>query len=317
MMISRSYTFVSAVMVAAVALSGCTGSTLPSSATGALGAASRVSTAAGKDLLYVTGACGGTCILSYPKGKPVAALNVAGASLCSDKSGNVFVATSTGSGEAVVYEFAHGGTQPITTFNLSGILAEGCAVDPKSGDLAVTYLCSGCNYGPVAVFHNAQGTPTVYSQSGVFLSYCGYDGNGNLFADGNGANGFALMELPHGGGSLGQISVNQSISTAGAVQWDGTDLAIEDLTKPTIYRFTISGSTASLAGSVKLKGAGSFIGPSWIQGGMVLVPFGGVSYSPQYVGYWKYPGGGNAKKVVKKHLDATGIAGVTVSVASQ
>ena len=214
----------------------------------------------------------------------------------------------------MVYEFAHGGTQPIATLNLSGILAEGCAVDPKSGDLAVTYLCSGCNYGPVAIFHNAQGMPSVYSQSGVFLSYCGYDGKGNLFADGNGANGFALLELPKGGSTLGQVSVSQSISTAGAVQWDGTRLAIEDLTNPAIYRFTISGSAATLAGTVTLKGAGSYIAPSWIQGGTVLVPFGGESYSPQYVGYWKYPGGGNAKKVVKKHLDASGIAGVTVSV---
>lgn len=316
MMISRSYRFVSAVIVAAVALSGCTGSTLPSNTTGALAAASRVSSAAGKNLLYVTGACGGTCILSYPKGKVVSALSVAGASLCSDKSGNVFMPTSTGSSKAVVYEFAHGGTQPIATLNLSGILAEGCAVDPKSGDLAVTYLCSGCNYGPVAIFPNAQGTPSVYSQSGVFLSYCGYDGKGNLFADGNGGNGFALLELPSGGSTLGQISVSQSISTAGAVQWDGTDLAIEDLTNPAIYRFTISGSTATLAGTVTLKGAGSYVAPSWIQGGTVLVPFGGTSYSPQYVGYWKYPSGGNAKKVVKKHLDATGIAGVTVSVAS-
>src|SRR5690348_17177219 len=236
MIVSRLSRFALGIAAAAVALSGCSGSSLPSGAAGRT-AHSTSARVASSDLLYVTGACGGTCILSYPKGKPVASLSVSGASLCSDKNGNVFVPTATASGVAVVYEFAHGGTQPISTLTLSGILAEGCSVDSSSGNLAVTYLCHGCNYGPVAVFKNAQGTPTVYSKSGVFLSYCGYDASGNLFADGNASQGFTLLELPKGGSSLATISVGQSISTAGAVQWDGTYLAIEDLTSPAIYRF--------------------------------------------------------------------------------
>ena len=314
MIVSRLVRLTFSTFAAVVMLSACTSSgSVPNTNGAATGPP--LSRAAHADLLYVSGGCGGTCILSYPKGKPVGSLAVSGASLCSDKNGNVFVPTTDGSGHAVVYEFAHGGTQPIATLTVDGILAEGCSVDPSSGNLAVTYLCHNCDYGPVDVFANAQGSPKTYFKSGVFLSYCGYDDKGNLFADGA-SSGFALLELPSGGSSLEPISVSQSISTAGAVQWDGSNLAIEDISHPAIYRFSVSGSTATLAGTTTLKNAGSFVAQSWIQGKNVIVPFGGASYSAEYVGFWKYPKGGDAKKVLKKHLDATAISGVTVSTAS-
>ncbi len=298
--------------IALAFLSGCGGAMPGTATTTALASRSAVPAAHG-DLLYVTGGCGGTCILSYPKGKPVASLPVAGAGICSDKHGNVFLPTSTASGDAVVYEFAHGATSPKATLSISGILAEGCSVDPKTGNLAVTYLCSGCDYGPVAIFKNAQGTPKSYEETGVFLSFCGYDNQGNLFADGNGGTGFTLLELAHGGSSLVPISVSQSIANAGQVQWDGTYLAIEDLSHPTIYQFQVSGSAATLKGTTKLTGAGTWGGQSWIKSGTVIVPFAPSGSSPSVVGYWKYPGGGSPSKTIKKHLGDGALSGVTVS----
>jgi hypothetical protein len=270
--------------------------------------------AAKGDLLYVTAGCGGTCVFSYPNGKRSGHLAASGAGLCSDKKGNVFMPTATSSGNAVVYEYAHGGTMPIATLNLPGLLAEGCSVDSKTGDLAVTYLCKNCDYGPVAVFKGARGSPTSYDVTGVFLSFCGYDNRQDLFADGNGGQGFALVELPVGGSSLTPISVKQSINSAGEVQWDGKYLAIEDLLHPVIYQFQVAGSTATLAGTTKLQGAGNTAAQSWIQGASVIVPFGATTHPPNEVGVWKYPAGGPATKIIKKHLGTSVLAGATVSV---
>lgn len=63
------------------------------------------------DLIYATGACGGTCILSYPQGALVGSLNVGDAGTCADKTGNVFIANQNS-----LFEYAHGGSTPIKTF---------------------------------------------------------------------------------------------------------------------------------------------------------------------------------------------------------
>ncbi len=307
------------VCAAAVLLAGCGGAQLPASVPAVPLSPSNTALHASDQgdknqaLLYVTGGCGGTCTLSYPKGKPVGSLPIAGAGLCSDKKGNIFLTGADPSGNAVVYEYAHGATSPKATLSLPGILAEGCSVDPATGDLAVTYLCHNCSYGPVAIFKGAKGSPTSYEQQSVFLSYCGYDGAGNLFADGNGPGGFALLELPAGGYKLSPISVSQSIAVAGQVQWDGTYLAIQDIAGAAIYQFQVSGSAATRKGTTKLKGIGGWSGQSWIVGGTVTVPFATTGYSPTEVGLWKYPAGGAAKKVIKKNLGTGSLAAVTVS----
>lgn len=293
-------------------LAGCTGAVPPTSSSG-VQARPAVRDAGRGNLLYVAGGCGGTCVLTYPKAKPSATLSVAGVGLCSDKHGNVFMPTATSSGNAVVYEYAHGATSPKATLTVPGILAEGCAVDPATGNLAVTYICSACSYGPLAVFAKAKGSPEIYEQAGVYLSYCGYDDKGNLFTDGNGA-GFSLLELPKGGNALEPISVSQSITEAGQVQWDGTYLAIEDLSHPVIYQFSISGSTATRKGTTQLNGAGTWSGQSWIQGKTVIVPFATTGSSPNELGYWSYPAGGAPTKIVKKHLGTGTISAVAVSL---
>ncbi len=300
---------------AAVALlAGCGGLQPPVGAPGVQQGSAGVP-AAKSSLLYATGGCGGTCVFSYPKGKPGASLSLGGAGLCTDKRGDIFMPSSTSSEKAVVYEFAHGASSPKATLNVPGLVAEGCSVDPTTGNLAVTYLCQDCSYGPLAIFQNAKGTPETYEQAGIFLSYCGYDNKGNLFTDGNGSTGFALLELSAGGNILSPISVSQSIAVAGQVQWDGTYLAIEDLSNPVIYQFQISGSAATRKGTTKLTGAGAWGGQSWIQGSTVVVPFASTGSSPNELGFWKYPASGAVKKTIKKNLGTGSLAGVTVSVA--
>ena len=139
---------------AAAMLAGCGGSQPPIGAQGAMPQTSAIAThaergkswmlpeAKNEDLIYAVGGCGGTCVLSYPKGKLVGELSGAyGDADCSDTKGNVFISEAT-----EVAEFAHGGKTPIATYNVAYAPPFGCSVDPESGSLAVV------NGARVAVF---------------------------------------------------------------------------------------------------------------------------------------------------------------------
>ena len=69
------------------------------------------------DLIYATGGCGGTCVLSYPDGKIVGSISTYGGGPCSDAAGNV----SIPSGYQVL-EFQHGGAVRPTADNLPAAL---------------------------------------------------------------------------------------------------------------------------------------------------------------------------------------------------
>ena len=51
-----------------------------------------------------------------------------------------------------------------------------------------------------------------------------------------------FAELPKGGKSLQNITLNQTIGGPGGVQWDGKYAAIADQEAPGIYQFTVTGS---------------------------------------------------------------------------
>jgi hypothetical protein len=183
-------------------------------------------------------------------------------------------------------EFAIGGTEPVKTLVESVGLAANCAMDPTTGDLAATIL----NKGDVVIFaHTSHGGNTV--TTGLFEAYFdGYDDNGNLFVDGfNSSLAFALVELPRGSGTFENISISNTVSFPGAVQWDGKYLTVGDQESHAIYRYNVSGTTATLKGTVSLTGA-SDCGQTWIGGGGVLFcPDSGNTQGEVY----KYPGGGS------------------------
>ncbi|MGA8324794.1 MAG: hypothetical protein WB757_01835 [Candidatus Cybelea sp.] len=183
-------------------------------------------------------------------------------------------------------EFAIGGTEPIKTLVESVGLAANCAMDPTTGDLAATIL----NKGDVVIFaHTSHGGNTV--TTGLFEAYFdGYDDNGNLFVDGfNSSLAFALVELPRGSGTFENISISNTVSFPGAVQWDGKYLTVGDQESHAIYRYNVSGTTATLKGTVSLTGA-SDCGQTWIGGGgVVFCPDSGNTQGEVY----KYPGGGS------------------------
>jgi DNA-binding beta-propeller fold protein YncE len=271
------------------------------------------------NLLYVSDAeSGDLYVYSYPKAKlegTITGLN-APEGECVDKAGDVFVANT---GDTDVLEYAHGGTSPIATLSDSGYYPLGCAVDPTTGNLAVTNIC-GELYGQcvadgnLLIYPPAKGTPQSYTDSSIAeYFFCGYDDKGNLYVDGLYNSNFAFAELRRGHSSFTNVTLNTFIYQPGGVQWDGKYVAVgnEDLNNNIIYDFRISGTQGKLArpGGTPLDGA-TLVVQFWIQGNAVIGPNHGGSGS---VMFFKYPGGGSPTRV----LDAFSTPiGSTVSMAN-
>jgi hypothetical protein len=303
---------------AAAMLAGCGGPQPPIGASGAIPQTSAIATHADRgkswmlpeakteDLLYITNVYTVT-VYSYPQGKLVGTLKnfYRPEFECSDKAGDVFI----GEGNTI-YEYSHGGKRPIETISTAPLISQGCASDPTTGNLAVA-LDYGDSYGDLAVYPQAKGTPTLYSNNKMLFNFCGYDDSGNLYADGifEGV-GLGFIELPKGDSGLVNLTLNQSLESAGAVQWDGKYLAIGDEEANKIYRFAISGSSGTLKDTVSLGGAQTVL-QWWIQGKKVVGP----DDIPNTVWYWDYPAGGNSIKAITKGVFHP--AGAAVSVAKK
>jgi len=273
------------------------------------------------DLLYVSDENGSVYVYSYPKGQLVGTLtgfsNPAG--VCSDKSGNVFI-TDTPATE--IFEYAHGGKKPIASIVDSGGYPESCAVDATTGDLAVTNYEAIVRKGPgnITIFSHGTRNPTTYSDPAVndFL-FCGYDGAGNLYADGinAGTTESEFVELTRGSTQLSNITLNKRVDFPGGVQWRDGALIIEDVSTDRVYRVAISGSKGRITRTTILKrDRSNLLAQFWIQGRTIILPDGKSSRQANRVGFWPYADGGAPTKI----LGAPGSAelfGVTVSLASK
>jgi hypothetical protein len=145
------------------------------------------------------------------------------------------------------------------------------------------------------VFPNAHGTPKKYRASTIYYyQFCGYDNKGNLYVDGTKSSVFQLAELPRGHSSLINIKLDKKMAFAGAVQWDGTLLAIGDYPSNAIYRFHVSGNTGTNVGETHLDSASFAIG-LWIDGSRVIGP----NDDGANVMFWNYPQGGPHTKVIE------------------
>jgi hypothetical protein len=257
-----------------------------------------------EDLLYISNVYTVT-VYSYPKGKHVGTLKGFYRPIgeCSDSAGDVFIANGD------ILEYTHGGKKPIQTLSLTGYTAQSCAIAPTTGNLAVTWD-KGNDPGYVAIYPNASGSPELYGIGYMQFIFCGYDPVGNLYVDGEASNEnkFLFAELPKGGSSVENITLNQSFEYAGAVQWDGKYVAVGDDEAQKIYQFTISGSAGTLEGSTDLGNADSVY--QWVIDGKKAV---GSDDIPSTVWYWHYPAGGPAIKSIAK--DVFHPVGATISKA--
>ncbi len=271
----------------------------------------------------------GLLVFSYPKGELVGEVTVPSgypAGLCPDSAGNVFVTTANRVSQSYIYEYAHGGTQPIATLSDPG-QANGCAVDPKTGNLAVTnYLVAGSSSGDVAIFLDAKGTPSTYFDPQIpFYLYCAYDSNGNLYADGgNRAPANVIGELPAGSSTFSNITLTKNVGPI-SIQWvgdsfivSGSDVQSKFGPQP-IYKVRLSQGVGKVSGPILLRSPHN-LNPYegvqfWMQGHTLIGP---DRKGPllELVNFWHYPSGGWPKKIIRRPGGAINLHGVTVSRAN-
>jgi len=163
--------------------------------------------------------------------------------LCIDPATqNVWVVTSYTQGQII--EFKHGGMHPIRDLNLGGgANIYGCAVSPKTGDLAVTSRNQGSFPGALYVFEKARGKPKSYGAPGPKMYwpyFVAYDSSGNAFVDGYGGQ-YALQvaELEPTARKLHIVTpTGLGGYSPGGVQYNDTNLAIGNAKSAVIYQIT-------------------------------------------------------------------------------
>jgi hypothetical protein len=149
------------------------------------------------------------------------------------------------SGAADVEEFKAGGKTPIATRSVTAGVPVGCAIDPTTGDLAVTIISNG----DVVIFKPGSSAGSALPSGLVEALFDGYDAKGNLFVDGFSSSGaFQLVELPKGSSTFENIS---GVSPDGNVQWDGKYLTIG--CGGQICRYRVVGTKAILKGTVAVS----------------------------------------------------------------
>ena len=127
----------------------------------------------------------------------------------------------------------------------------------------------------------------------------GYDNDGNLFFDGfNDSNQLRTRRAPEEQHEVPSDYHEQHGRFPGSVQWDGTYLTVTDQGTATMYQYTLSGTKATLKGSVSLKGS-SDCAQTWIATGIVFCADAG-DYGAEV---FNYPAGGSPIAVFSGNFD--------------
>jgi hypothetical protein len=258
------------------------------------------SEAKSEDLMYVSNVSSVT-VYSYPAGKFVGTLaglyHTHGG--CVDAAGDVYI-----TGSSQIIEFAHGGTTPLKILKDPLYDPESCSVDPTTGDLAVTNYDTSSGFpGNVAVYRKARGIPRSFiGYSFYYYYFCGYDGSGNLYVDGqdNGGENFEFGELPKNGRAIQPSTLDENIVAPGGIQWDGQYLVVGDQSDPVLYQFAMSKGGGTLAGTVQL-GSAQTVREFWIQGSSVVAP--NYLSNTSNVLVYAYPAGGSPTKTITDEID--------------
>ncbi|HEX3456351.1 MAG TPA: hypothetical protein VHR97_00205 [Candidatus Baltobacteraceae bacterium] len=319
---------------------GCGGSQAPIGAPGS--AQQSLATGRGKswmlpeanksDLLYVSSSDGNVYTYTYPKGRLVATLSGFTKPLgeCVDAAGDVFITaySSPSSTRSSIYEYAHGGSSPITTLGDPGH-AFGCSVDPTTGNLAVANPYDTSNpyniaYGSVAIYQGASGSPTMYYPSRFGIVMCGYDNKGSLYLTVYGSQpGVAqLARLAKGSSAFKLLSINATIYGNGyfppGVQWDGKQMTVssnkDDGNPVFLYQLSISRNKATVVGTTTLQSEKNHHeGQLWIDGSSVVGIFSNKGKGG--VASWDYPEGGNPTLQINHIVNRAqySLFGITVS----
>ena len=208
------------------------------------------------------------------------------AGMCTDKAGDVWI-TDYGYGVKTLYKYAHGGTSPIETLKQHNGKPYDCAVDPNTGNLAVTNeLPNGhYSYANVAVYAAGSHKATHYGPPYGFRSadFLAYDDKGNLYVDGLELYSIRkLFKLPKGSNILSPMDFRGAkLYKPGAVQWVNPTLLIGDGNFKNqgvagAYKAFVSKTAATVVGTLSFAGT-TGLGAFWRRAGLVIVPDTGAN----------------------------------------
>jgi len=295
----RALTFArcTALLCVSSMLAGCGSSTF-AGATSSPMAAVRTARAA---LLYAS-ADYEVDVFDYPSGAKVGPLfgfdtSFEREGLCTDAAGDVFVAGTVSDGSGQVYEFQYGSQTPSEKLTTRGY-ADSCSVDPTTGNLAVAeYYSTAFGHGDVAIFPNAQGSPTYYTDpNSQRFDDCAYDSSGNLFIALFRAG--ELLEMATGSQSFQAIALNVKPTFSGSLQWYKNELIVASWTTEnspeSIQRVKIANGIATIVGTTVLANEHDkrSVGEYVVDGASIVGP----DENDKYLEMWKYPAGGNPTK---------------------
>ena len=187
---------------------------------------------------------------------------------------------------------------PVKTLSVpSNEMPSSCAMN-AGGDLAVGIL-AGNNEGDVVIFKNASGSGTHIKTPLQREYFDGYDNQGNLFFDGfTSSYTFQLDEIPNGTTKVQTIATSNTVQFPGSVQWDGKYLDVTDQLANAIYQYTVSGTKATLQGTVQFSGS-SDCAQTWIATNVVYCADAGNESGEVF----KYPAGGSPLAVFTGNFD--------------
>ena len=262
-------------------------------------------------LLYLSNGLG-VDIYTYPNIGYVENLIQISMGICVDAAGDIFF---TDYSAAKVAEYTHGAKKPIQTLDDPAPNPVACAVDPITGNLAIAnYAGKGLGAdGSVAIFQSAQGNGTLYTAPKFFYYFaCAYDAAGDLFIDGE-TRHFApiFAELPSGSTQFIDIRLPKPLRNApllGGLFWDGTYVVMNTVGNNIVYRLRVSGSSASIAGSTRLRGAQDVY--QFVIFNRRILAINNVIGSNLGTRIWKYPVGGKPLETLQD-----GSAGLAISQA--
>jgi hypothetical protein len=287
------------------------------------------------DLLYATDGVAKVYVYTYPQGRHVGTLTglIDPLGSCVDASGDVFIVSNPRATKTaypgLVTEYVHGGTKPLQTLE-DPALASGCAIDPSTGNLAVSGSWYHGWYDGELTIYMLKSESKQYQFGSSFFTpdfdafqMCTYDAHGNLYLSSGepGSSNVQLVVAPKGSSdSLETISLTEPLYSYGApvsVQWDGKNVTVSstpDHAPVKLYRLQISGKSAKIVGTTTLSSKRNVLKTSqvWIQGKSVV----DVDYFKGRAGVdrWAFPDAIKPQSVVPNSIHAR-LNGLTVSAA--
>jgi hypothetical protein len=234
---------------------------------------------------------------------------------CSDARGDVWI-TDTQTKEIVRYR--HGGRTIEATLRDPLGYPVGCAIDPKTGDLAVTDLFTFSGSGDVLIYKKATGTPRPYTNPAQYYYYfASYDDKGDLYASGmSQTDTYRLSVLAPRGRSMVSLPIKgPRIFVPGTVQWIGSSLLLGDqrcrrAKTSCLYEAAVLSKSARITRRVPLTGSCDVAQVAFSKGRFAGGDDWRCGPGHSSTDVWPYPRGGAP---VRARSDIQAPVGATIS----